>query len=375
MSTKTLITPYSGTARAISTRLMTTHNMVAWGRCHLDGCENDRVSPAALDAVRGTRPEHLVLHWDAQDPGLRADLAAMHGVDAGQVFVCAGAIDAIRTAFDVFGPPARTIGLLTPDWPGFRCFADRTGAAVVTLDRMDFPHHADVHDVVTFCADNDVDMAVVSNPSAVTGRRWHPDEVSELLSGAPGTMFVIDEAHSIHPDRSSARLTTRFDNVIVVGSLSNFLGLSGLRVGFVVAPDSLRPAFAAAVDHLGLTSVAIAASRAAIGDVDYQRETRRGTEENLSRLTSALRHGPYFVTADSESLTCYLTADDSVPDPYASLNELGIDLVPGSLFGLSRGGRLNLRSRARVDQLILALDRLATSTAAAQLMAMTGAGR
>lgn len=339
--------------------------------CRLDGCENDRVSPAALDAVRGARPEHLMLRWDAQDPGLRTDLAVMHGVDAGQVFVCAGGTDAVRTAFDVFGPPARTVGLLSPDWPGFRYFAERTGAAVVTLNSTDFPHHFDVHDVAAFCADNDVDVVVVSNPSAVTGRFWHPDEIGELLRAAPGTMFVIDEAGSIYPDKSSARLTNRFDNVVFVGSLSKFLGLSGLRVGFVIAPDSLRPAFKSTVNHVGLASVAIAAGRAAIADAAYQRETQRGTEHNRARLTAALRHSPYFVAEDSESFVCYLTADDSVPDPYDSLKRLGIDLAPGSVFGLSRGGRLNLRSRPRVDQLILALDQLATSTAADQVLRLT----
>lgn len=76
MSRSGLIEPFSVSARAIPTRLVTTTRVAAaTERCLLDGCENDEVSAAALRAVREASADHLLLHWDSQDESLRADLA------------------------------------------------------------------------------------------------------------------------------------------------------------------------------------------------------------------------------------------------------------------------------------------------------------
>ncbi|MEI2732507.1 MAG: aminotransferase class I/II-fold pyridoxal phosphate-dependent enzyme [Dermatophilaceae bacterium] len=359
MSRSGLIEPFSVSARAIPTRLVTTTRVAAaTERCLLDGCENDEVSAAALRAVREASADHLLLHWDSQDESLRADLAQTYGVDTGQVFLTAGAMDAIRTAFDVFGPAASSVGLLEPDWPGFAYFAERSGAQIQTLRRPDFPHQFDVDSVATFCASSEIDLVIVSNPSAVTGRMWHRDEVARLLTAAPDTMFIIDEADAIYPTLSSIALIHEHPNAVFLGSLSKFLGLSGLRIGFIVTPERSRIAFANTIDRIGLASVALVAGRAALADLEYQAQTQRITTANLAMLRAALEGTPFRIAPASECFACYLSADDTIEDPFELLAAEGVDLVPGSLFGLARGGRLNLRSTAKVRTCIDTIKRI-----------------
>ncbi|MBY8886997.1 pyridoxal phosphate-dependent aminotransferase [Streptomyces sp. PTM05] len=357
-----LIEPFSVPARAVPTRLVTSDGTPVEDRCLLDGCENDSISLMALDAVRSAQSAHLLLHWDSQDVGLRQDLSDLYDVDSRSIFLCSGGMDAIRTAFDVFGPIARNVGLCKPDWPGFHYFASRTRKPIKFLDRTDYPYIISAEDVAGFCVSTEVELIILSNPSAVTGRVWHPDEVRAMLLAAPETMFVIDEADSIYPESSSMSLVREVENVVFLGSLSKFLGLSGLRVGFIVVPDRAREAFRNTIDPIGLASVAIMASRAALSDTAYQRTTQRETAENRGRLVDAVAGTPYRVVPGSECFACYLSADETVPDPYESLQNMGIELVPGSLFGLPRGGRLNLRNKRRIDRLVTALRGLADPT-------------
>src|SRR5215213_5891135 len=191
------------------------------GRCNLAGCENYRVSPRALEVLGNPGPELLRDHWAAQDDTLRGHLGQLHGVPPGQVFLTSGAIAGIRYAFEVFVAPGTRVGLLVPDFPGFRFFAEHARARVGYLRRPEFPFRFTVADVVDFCRGG-IEFLIASNPSAVTGMLWEPAEIEELVAACPQTLFVIDEADSIYPELSAASLVERFGNVLFLQSFSKF---------------------------------------------------------------------------------------------------------------------------------------------------------
>jgi histidinol-phosphate aminotransferase len=350
-----LMSPFSVDKIIVPTKLCTLDAQPT-GRCNLARCENNGVSPRALAAIRNPTADMLVNHWEPQDELLRRLVGASHGVRPGQVFLTSGAMGGIRYAFEVFGIKARHIGLLQPEWPGLRYFADRTGAERSILAHREFPFHFEIEDVVRFVRARAVDFMIISNPSACTGQFWERGQVETLLESCPRTMFVLDEADSIYPERSGAPLVDRHRNVVFLESFSKFYGLSGLRIGYPVTRAEYCEAFDNTIDILELTSLAIVAAREAFVDVEYQRATQRGTEENLATLTAALAGGPYRIAPGSECFAAYLYADEPTPDPYVTLAERGVDLVPGAWFGLDRGGRLNLRDPGEVGTMIAALE-------------------
>ncbi|WP_327417455.1 aminotransferase class I/II-fold pyridoxal phosphate-dependent enzyme [Streptomyces sp. NBC_01233] len=330
-------------------------------RCNLAGCENDRPSPRALAAVQTPTAEMLTDHWNPQDARLRGDLAALHGVDPDLVFLTSGAMGAVRYAFEVFGVSAQHIGLLRPDWPGFRYFADRVGVRTSWLEHTRFPFQFEVDDVVRFVQYQGIDFVIISNPSAVTGRFWRRDEVDQLANACPQTMFVVDEADTIYPHLSSASLANDHRNVLFLESFSKFFGLSGLRIGYLVTPAAYVDDFDRTIDPIELTSLAIIAARESLTDTAYQHTTQREVEDNLAKVTAAVAQTPYRLAPRSQCFAAYLYGDETVTDPWIALGERGVDLVPASWFNLDRGGRLNLRNPNSIDRLVAALQRLPTS--------------
>ncbi|MEV7045559.1 aminotransferase class I/II-fold pyridoxal phosphate-dependent enzyme [Amycolatopsis sp. NPDC051061] len=325
-------------------------------RCNLAGCENDRPSPRALEAIQRPTSPMLTDHWDPQDSVLRSTLGRQHGVPADQVFLTSGAMGAIRYSFEVFGNQSDRIGLLSPDWPGFRFFAERSRRQVTWLEHHDFPFHFTIDEVAKFVNDNGVDFTVVSNPSAVTGKLWSREDIDALLQECPRTMFVIDEADAIYPTLSVSSLVNHHDNVLVLGSFSKFYGLSGLRIGYLICPAQYSWAFENTIDVIELTSLAIVAAREALCDTEYQQQTQREVAGNLERLTTAAATSNYQLVPGSQCFAAYLYGGEHVPDPLIVLADKGIDLVPAKWFGLPRGGRLNLRNPGSIDRLISALD-------------------
>jgi histidinol-phosphate aminotransferase len=334
-------------------------------RCNLAGCENDRPSPRALAAVQNPSAEVLIDHWAPQDTQLRSDLGLLHGVDAAQVFLTSGAMGAIRYAFEVFGVSAQHIGLLRPDWPGFRYFSDRVRTRISWLERPVFPFQFEVDEMVRFVRDHGIDFVIFSNPSAVTGRFWMRDEIEQLLSTCPQTMFVVDEADTIYPHLSSASLANSHRNVLFLESFSKLFGLSGLRIGYLVTPEEYADVFDWTIDPFELTSLAIIAARESLGDTEYLRTTQREVEENLSKVTAAVERTPYQLAPRSQCFAAYLYGSESVADPWIALREREVDLLPASWFHLDRGGRLNLRNPQSIDKLVATLQQLFAATAEA----------
>lgn len=324
-------------------------------RCNLAGCENHRVSARALEAIADPDPEWLRDHWFAQDDTLRRSLAELHRVAPAQVHITSGALGAIAYAFAVFTRPGTHVGILGPDWPGFRYFAEHARADIHYLRRQDFPFQFDLGALVDFVRAAAIDFMILSNPSAVTGSLWEAAELAALLAACPETLFVIDEADAIHPDLSGAHLAEQYDNVVFLGSFSKFYGLSGLRIGYLVSPVVHAAAFAATINPAEVTAPSIVAARAALGDRVFQAETQATVAANLRSLAAAVASTPYQLVPGSRCFAAYLWADESVEDPQVLLARRGIDVAAAAVFGLRRGGRINLADPAKIAALTAAL--------------------
>jgi histidinol-phosphate aminotransferase len=324
-------------------------------RCNLAGCENCRVSPLALEAISDPDPEWLRDHWLAQDETLRRSLGELHGVAPEQVFLTSGAIGGIRYSFEVFTRPGLHVGLMRPDWPGFLFYAQHNRTRISCVEQLGFPFHFGARDLIEFVRREEIEFVILSNPSAVTGYLWDPDEIRELLNSCPETLFVIDEADAIYPHLSAAHLAKEHANGVFLMSFSKFYGLSGLRIGYLVTPVQYAKDFEQTINPAELASLSILAAREALRDTGYQKETQSTVQRNLSRLNAAVDASPFQLADESRCFAAYLWAEEPVDDPFDFLAREGIDIVAGRIFGLERGGRVNLSNPSGIDTLIAAL--------------------
>lgn len=295
-------------------------------------CENCCTSPKALEALTLIDPRCLFEHWDAQDRALRAKLAELHGVPAGQVFLVRGGMGGIRYAFEILTRPGSRVGLLKPDFP-FWWDAQRAQTQAIWLESFAYPFAQDVDQVAQFVAEEQIPFAIFSNPHAGTGVKKPLGAIEELVRGAPDTFFVVDEADAMETD-SAAFLTTRHENLLIIRSFSKFYGLAGLRIGYVVVPSSLVEHFRCFIDPLEVTSIGIIAATAVLDDLDFHRQTQDRVRDNLHIIEQACAGTHYRIVPGSSCFACYLSADEGVADPCAALARRCVKLSASSFFGL-----------------------------------------
>lgn len=86
------------------------------------------------------------------------------------------------------------------------------------------------------------DLVFICNPNNPTGVLMDKEKLTYLLDKHPATLFVVDESYLPFVE-GAARISlvgeTRFDNLIVLSSMSKIFRIPGLRTGFLSAPGTI----------------------------------------------------------------------------------------------------------------------------------------
>ena len=99
-------------------------------------------------------------------------------------------------------------------------------------------------------------MLILNNPNNPAGRVYTPEELLDLYHQcrARGIYLLVDEAYSdfVLDDtfHSMAKIVPDRDGVIVINSLSKNMGMSGWRIGYVIAEQRLLSALLKLNQHL-----------------------------------------------------------------------------------------------------------------------------
>lgn len=135
---------------------------------------------------------------------------------------------------------------------------------------------------------------VIPNPNAPTGVFEDPAVFEEIVKKNPDSVVIIDEAYVDFGGTSCLPLINKYDNVLVVQTLSKSRALAGLRVGAAFGSKKL-------IDYLKdvkfsfnsytMNYPSIELAQASILDVDYWKDTvskviktREWTKKKLTEL-------------------------------------------------------------------------------------------
>ena len=142
------------------------------------------------------------------------------------------------------------------------------GARAVVAPEVDCT--ADV-DAMLKCVGPKTRMVFLANPNNPTGTYLPFNEVKRLHEGLPKTtLLVLDAAYAEYVRRndyeSGLELVATSENVVMTRTFSKIYGLAGLRLGWAYCPSHVADALNRIRGPFNVSSPAIAAGIAAIGD-------------------------------------------------------------------------------------------------------------
>ena len=292
----------------------------------------------------------------------------------GEIAVTIGATQGIYASLAALINPGDEVLIATPTFPLYMAITTILGGKVVEIDTSDNDFVLTPDKLKETIAAHPAAKALVLNyPSNPTGVTYSSDQVEALAGAVKDTDLVViaDEIYSELVYDGDHTSIAKFipDQTLVLNGASKSHAMTGYRIGFIAGPKQLMGPVSALSGMMitAATDSAMAAATAAFGtEAGHQAtlEMKKAYQERRDFLVSALQklsfnlatpHGAFYVFA---KIPANAGSDDVA---FATkLAENGkVAVIPGSYFGAGGQGFLRLSYATSMENLKLAVDRIA----------------
>jgi len=241
-----------------------------------------------IEAIKKVNFEKLRLYPDSECMELRETYAKLLGVAANNIFVGNGSDEVLATAFQTFYMGKDNV--LMPDIT-YSFYPVYCNLYNITANEIPLKKDYTI-DINNYLIENN--GIVIANPNAPTGIALSKDETETIVKNNPNSVVLIDEAYADFGEETVLPLINKYNNLIVVRTLSKSYSLAGLRVGFAIGNKELINGMNRVKDSFNsypIDMLAQIGAIEAIKDVDYLNEkidiiisTREKTKKALIEL-------------------------------------------------------------------------------------------
>ena len=242
---------------------------------------------AAIQAELGNDAARLRLYPDPNSDLLKTAIAKVHHITTGQIFVGNGSDEVLAHVF---------MALLKHEAPIL--FPDITYSfypvycGLYGIDYRTVPLADDFTiNPANYCG-QPCGGIIFPNPNAPTGCLLGLDAIEQILQANPDAVVVVDEAYVDFGGQTAIPLIDRYDNLLVIHTLSKSRSLAGLRVGFAAGHPALIEALERVKNSFNsypLDKLAIVGGAAAMEDSEYFEQCCQAVMATRNTLTAALQ--------------------------------------------------------------------------------------
>jgi len=211
-----------------------------------------------------------------QPKALIENYARYCGLKEQKLLASRGADEAIELLIRTFCVPGKdAITICTPTYGMYAISAATCDVAVNTVPLTpDWQLDAQLADKVDGSS-----LLFICNPNNPTGSTLSSSQLEPIIAAlSDDCIVVVDEAYiEFSPQLSMANLLDKYDNLVILRTLSKAFGLAGLRCGFMLANEEII--------ELAKKVIAPYPISAPVGDIAAQALTLSGVKQMKSQVT------------------------------------------------------------------------------------------
>ncbi len=314
-------------------------------------------SPKALEAARSAVPQ-LHRYPDGGGFYLKNALAEHHGLAPENFVLGNGTNEVLEILAHAYLDPGDSVVFSKGAFIVYHIVSQLSSCEVRRARMCDY--HQDLDAMAALVCEK-TKIVFIANPNNPTGTAVGEMEFREFLRKIPPTTLVVmDEAycHYAHladyPD--TARMLMEIPNLIAMRTFSKVYGLAGLRVGYAVADAEVAAAMESVREPFNVNSIALAAARAALEDVEHVERTvavnAEGREYFVYELSAM---GLPFVPTQGNFMMVEVGEGMRV---YEELLREGVIVRPVAGYGFPRHVRISIGTPQENAQIISALSKV-----------------
>ena len=347
---------------------------------HMEAGEPDfGTAPRVKEAAHQAIDQGLTQYTPAAGiPELRQAIARFYEqryglkIDASRVIVTSGASGALLMVFGLLADPETTFMMADPGYPCNRQFLRMLEARSQLVPTTAAEKFQLTPELINREWHQRTSGVLIASPANPTGSVLHKEELQGVADAVKqqGGVLVVDELyHGLTYGFDAPSILEIDPDAFVINSFSKYFGMTGWRLGWIVAPESAVPELEKLAQNLYISPPTVSqyAALAAFDDESLEEFERRRHQFELRRdlLVEGLRklgfdiplmpEGAFYVYADASHLT-----DNTYDYCWRLLEEAHVAATPGLDFGSYRANQfIRFSYTTGLDRIELMLKRLA----------------
>ena len=321
---------------------------------------NANESPRRCSIGNFRRP--LNRYPEVRPQKLQRALAERFGCEPEQLLVTRGSSEAIDLVIRTFCRAGQDSVLMTsPSFSMYRHYAEVQGACLIEVPTYADQDFAIDVDAILAACDDATRVLFICSPNNPTGSTLSRVELERLLQlRGDNSAIVVDEAYVEFGDKVSVtELLDRYENLLVLRTLSKALGFAGARCGAVVGRAEVVRMLSAVQAPYALATPVVECVEDALQEdqLELAAQTVREIIDERERLAGALERHSFVSKVWPSDANFLLVRVDNAELIMSRCSEQNVLLRD---FGgeLENCVRISIGSREENDLLLRALDTL-----------------
>jgi len=315
-------------------------------------------SPEVMKVLAEINAEQLRRYPDPLGNAFRQAAAEVNNVEPDCIMCCNGGDELLRIALQAFCDENRPVAYPVPTYSLYPVLANLQNCKTIEI-----PFDSEFNLPVQL-ASSTAALTIVCNPNAPTGSFISIDELASLADESAGVL-LIDEAYVDFAEANCTELVKKFDNVIILRSMSKGYSLAGLRFGYAIAQPDLITGLMKVKDSYNVDVVAITVVTAAIKDQQYFKENVEKVKAERQRLTEELETLEFEVPKSYANFVLAKSKNRQDASNHCSASEIYDKLVQRNIYvrffnlpGLSDKLRITVGTKEQNNKLLSAVKEI-----------------
>jgi histidinol-phosphate aminotransferase len=253
--------------------------------------------------------------------------ADLHGLSLDNVIPTNGGDELLRLMLTTFVAEGEVVATTKPTYSLYPVLAAIQGASLYEIDldeqwRLPSDLIQQLHEIKA-------KAFILVNPHAPTGGLVSSAIIAEIAENFDGVL-VVDEAYIdfVDPDleHNCVPLLQRFDNLLILRTMSKGYSLAGLRFGYGLAAKKLAaPMLFKTRDSYNTDAISQRLAAIALASQPYAKSTWDKVRESREKMFAELTMlGLTCLASQSNFLLCTIPESIGAPRAYAALKEKGV---------------------------------------------------
>lgn len=171
--------------------------------------------------------------------------------------------------------------------PTFTFYKDRCNLHSVNMKEVELNHDFSLN-TRKLLSRKGAKICYICSPNNPTGNQFNKKAMLEVIRSFNG-LVIVDEAYVEFADYSLKDLVRKYDNLVVLRTMSKAFGLAGARIGYMVANRKIADLFVNTIQYpYPMSSLSLKTASIALSKLNYVRSIIKQVRKERERVYDSI---------------------------------------------------------------------------------------